>query len=204
MTSESNRTTSDSECFDELSSFNSENSFVPKEFTGNGVANGAGHMSYDDGHVIDVSKTKSGTSETCTIKASTSNDIERIVTKNALENNVETTESLKRAVSRLSKTGANNVLSVSQENNSVFPDGYRIETTTGLVPVKTIEEMRKTRSAVSGAPEAPETAKKNANGYLHEDKIILQVERNRHEIEQYEKHKHETNFVKKLFYKIFD
>lgn len=81
----------------------------------------------------------------------------------------------------------------STDEPAAFPQEYEVETDAGLVRQKTIQELHKIQTG-----EDIQANEEQVN------KLSKQVERNKKDIENYEKHKHEKNFFKKLFYKIVD
>ncbi|KAG0663944.1 hypothetical protein C6P45_000729 [Maudiozyma exigua] len=209
--------------FDDISSFSSVDSYKPEPFTGteDGVKNNAEmsklikndtvitgneHTHGTDQNFSTIEKTKSrdhsdvhSKVSNTTLKKLDSNAVERVVTHNALNDNSETVESLKAKNHELETAALpdiNSPLSNASGGNQ-FPEEYGIETNTGLVKMKTIETLKREKTKESSSSD--NTAAQNATNA----KIETAVERNRKDIEKYQKHKHEKG-VKGFFHRIFD
>lgn len=213
--------------FDDISSFSSVDSYKPEPFTGteDGIKNNAEmsnlikndtvitgnehtHGKDQDSSTIEKTKSRdhsdvhSKVSNT-TLKKLDSNAVERVVTHNALNDNSETVESLKAKNQELEAAvlpDINSPLSNATGGNQ-FPEEYGIETNTGLVKMKTIETLKREKTKESSS--SNNTAEQNAAQNAANAKIETAVERNRKDIEKYQKHKHEKG-VKGFFHRIFD
>lgn len=155
-----------------------------------------------------------------TLGKQSSHSIERTATNNALEDNVETVESLAaRGLDGSQRVipDINNPLTITK--TAKFPEEYTIETDTGLVKMKTIETLRRQTSRVStqkSLKSRTESIKSNKSsksfasslvdnpdeGHLTAAKLNKAVERNRKELEKVRKHK-EQKGIKGFFSKIF-
>lgn len=224
--------------FDDISSFSSIDSFQPEPFRGdldNGekpveIRNDPVEIYADDvdmGHTM-ISKSDTLTStdlkkknSSHTLRNTDLSAVEKVVTHNALQDNVETVESL-------SQKGIGSINSNSIDinrpltlNNAEFPEEYNIETDTGLVKMKTIETLKRQSSRVSSVRSKPESTKsaksaKSTKSFassitdtspntLTAQKLNQAVEKNRKELEKYQKQKEKPQKgIKGLFSKIFD
>ena len=149
-----------------------------------------------------------------TLKKLDSNAVERVVTHNALNDNSETVESLRAKDNQLREAALpdiNSPLSHTSGGNQ-FPEEYGIETNTGLVKMKTIETLKKEKSRTSSSRHAryddesdltQHSSDAAAQQAATNAKLETAIERNRKDIENYQKHKHEKG-VKGFFHRIFD
>lgn len=149
-----------------------------------------------------------------TLKKLDSNAVERVVTHNALNDNSETVESLRAKDYQLREAALpdiNSPLSHASGGNQ-FPEEYGIETNTGLVKMKTIETLKKQKSRTSsskhtGNDEESKSTQASSEAATEQAatnaKLETAIEKNRKDIETYQKHKHEKG-VKGFFHRIFD
>lgn len=199
--------------FDDISSFSSIDSYKPQAFTG---------FEGEQENVQDHDDTLSRASSN-TLRRPNSNAIEKVVTKNAVNDNVETKESLQKEGLDLKNKPIPDINApvTAEAGDSVFPEEYRLETETGLVKLKTLDDLSRKNTRVSigsdgrmsrksSNKENASTASKNGSGdvVLSDEtpydahNIHDAVEKNKHEIEKYQKHKHEKGlkgFVHRLF-----
>lgn len=201
--------------FDEVSSFSSIDSYQPQAFTG---PDGTSRQEKNS----DASSRGSGKSGT-TLDHRDSNEIDRAVTHNAINGTSETAESLKEAGLHPEKKAIPDINGpISEEhNNSQFPEEYRLETQTGLVKLKTLNELsrddtrvsigkngklskKSSRTATIGSNGNQESSTEKAQAEASQNAENLEhvIEKNKHRIEKFEKHKHEKGlrgFVHRLF-----
>lgn len=221
--------------FDDISSFSSVDSYKPEPFTGteDGVPvqqdegpnllrndtildeqqkrnlNNSGSRDINrstsrGSGAADNSDVHSKVSNT-TLKKLDSNAVERMITHNAVQNNSETVESLKKQ--GLGQKGAflpdiNSPLTHTSTHNA-FPEEYQIETTTGLVKLKTIETMKNAEESGADSTKAKDDAKSENEGPTAEEKIQKAIARNQKDIEKYQRHKNSSGLMG-MIHKIFD
>lgn len=220
-TKSTNLNSTDNE-FDDISSFSSIDSYKPEPFTGV-------EASSDKQALDDVHDTRSHGSA-ATLQKATSNSIEKVVSRNAINGNVETAESLKKEGLDLKNKAIPDINAPinAGSDTAQFPEEYRIETETGLVKLKTLNDLSRNDTRVSVGSNG-KISRKGSSGqksaiskHSNETKsthgksdaepvdpslydahnVEETVERNRQKIARYEKHKHEKGlkgFVHRLF-----
>lgn len=196
--------------FDEVSSFSSEDSYQPEVFTG------PTDLSSDK----NSSLSRSGTA----LNHRDSNTIEKIVTHNAIQGNAETADSLAKEGLNLKSKAIPDVNGpiTAKTQESQFPEEYRIETETGLVKLKTLTGLSRNDTRVSvgssGRSSKKSSGKKSSDGevdqvisadksqekaYASAYNLEQAIEKNKHNIEKYQKHKHEKG-IKGFVHRLFD
>lgn len=214
--------------FDDISSFSSIDSYKPEPFRGvdyDAIKHGEGGCLIKNDTIIRHSGDYSGVApemrrtisnantdinskaSSITLKKLDSNAIDRVVTQNALGNKSETVESLKVQGLDLNKAYLPDINSpmTHASGDSAFPDEYRIETSTGLVKMKTLESLKKenTRNSSSKSSQRSKKSKSSDGRVSQAQKMELAVEKNRKELEKYQKHKNQKG-VKGFFNRMFD
>lgn len=225
--------------FDDISSFSSIDSFQPEPFRGElnagekrtELSNDPVEIYADD---IDMGNTTISKSDTLTstdlnskpsshtLRNTGLSAVEKVVTQNVLQDNVETVESLSQKTVRSPESrGIVDLNRPVTMSNAEFSEEYNIETDTGLVKMKTIETLKRQSSRVSSLksrPESTRTVKSNkssksftksitdtSGGSLTAEKLNNAVEKNRKELEKYQRQKSKPQKgIKGLFSKIFD
>lgn len=231
--------------FEDVSSFSSIDSYQPEPFTGKledsserdpdttlmkndtiirQETRGSATTTTTAGTGSTTRELNSKTSAT-TLQKHTSADIERVVTHNALNDHVETVESLAAMGLDGSRKSIPDINApITMTKTSEFPEEYNIETDTGLVKMKTIETLRRQTSRVSSTNKSVKSksestksgksskstssfksamTESNNQGQLTADKLNKAVEKNRKELEKYKKSKDQKGF-KGFFTKMFD
>lgn len=242
MSSSRNSSITDSD-FEDVSSFSSIDSYKPEPFTGNLDNSPAKGQDIDttlmknDTIVRHDTRTTTGSNTTNsthtattthelnsrasanTLRKQTSQSVERTVTHNALNDNVETIESLAaKGINGTKEVIPDINTPLTMTKTSEFPEEYNIETDTGLVKMKTIETLRRQTSRVStqkstkSKTESTKSEKSASSfkssmtdsnqGQLTADKLNKAVEKNRKELEKYKKHKDQKG-IKGFFSKMF-
>ncbi|SMN18096.1 similar to Saccharomyces cerevisiae YGR126W Putative protein of unknown function [Maudiozyma saulgeensis] len=203
--------------FDDISSFSSVDSYKPEPFTGvdsdikkddtnndlvrNDTVLTSRHT--DESHNMDRTGSRDHSdvhskASNTTLKKLDSNAVERVVTHNALNDHSETVDSLRAKGEEFDKAGLPDINSpiTHASEEARFPEEYAIETDTGLVKMKTIETLKREDTRVS-------KGSKKEEGQSEAAKMEAAVERNRKDIEKYQKHKKEKG-VKGFFHRMFD
>ncbi len=154
-----------------------------------------------------------------TLQKQTSQSVERTMTHNALNDNVETVETLAaKGLDGTQKTVPDVNTPLTMTKTSEFPEEYNIETDTGLVKMKTIETLKRQTSRVSTQRSMKSKAESTKSGkslssfkssltepeqsQLTADKLNKAVEKNRKQLEKYNKAK-ESKGIKGFFSKMF-
>lgn len=211
----SNKADNASNEFDEVSSFSSIDSYQPQPFTGD--------QSPDKHADLYSPKSSSGS----TVHQQDSNTIEKVVTHNAVNGYSETAESLKRAgldPNKKALPDINNPIT-GNADTSQFPEEYRLETDTGLVKLKTLNDLSRKDTRVSIGSDGRISKRSSRSG--HNDNTIEQeldteetekaqkeatqdaqnlehaIEKNKHNIDKFRKHKHEKG-IKGFVHRLFD
>lgn len=226
--------------FEDVSSFSSIDSYKPEPFTGNYIDNPERDavdttLMKNDTIIRHDTRTTMGSTNTNatqtaaqepkkktsthTLQTQTSRDVERTVTHNAMNDNVETVESLAAqglAGNQTAPPDINAPLTMSK--TSEFPEEYNIETDTGLVKMKTIETLKRQTSRVSTQKSMKSKAESTTSGrsfssfkssltdppqnQLTADKLNKAVEKNRKQLDKYKKGK-ESKGIKGFFSNLF-
>lgn len=208
--------------FEDISSFSSIDSYKPEPFTGKLKDNKSDneHELVSDGPALLKNDTlmkvetngqdKTGDiqsrASSSTLRRNDSNAIEKVVTHNALNNNSETIESLQAKGLDINTKAIPDINAPMTHSHSEFPEEYQMETDTGLVKIKTIETLKRQDTRVSATRVS--TKESNANSKpqekgLNATKLNQAVEKNRKELEKYQRHKKEKG-VKGFFHRLFD
>lgn len=225
--------------FEDVSSFSSIDSYKPEPFTGNYTEN-------PEKDVVDTTLMKNDTiirhdtrttmgstntnathttaqepkkkTSTHTLQTQTSHDVEKTVTHNALNDNVETVESLAaQGLDGTQKVQPDINAPLTMSKTSEFPEEYNIETDTGLVKMKTIETLKR-QSSMSTQRSMKSKAESTTSGksfssfkssltdppqnQLTADKLNKAVEKNRKQLDKYKKGK-ESKGIKGFFSNLF-
>lgn len=205
--------------FDDISSFSSIDSYKPQPFTGfeNGEEQGQGQLQ-EQGDLVSRASTN-------TLSKPDSNAIEKVVTHNALSGNVETKESLQKEGLNLKDKSVPDINAplTSTSETAAFPEEYRIETQTGLVKLKTLNDLSRkdTRVSIGSNDKISRKSTDKGNHSIKsgqesgQDEVLSShssydphnlenaIEKNKHEIEKYQKHKHEKG-IKGFVHRLFD
>lgn len=207
-----------------------EDGVHPQQQEGNGLIRNDtvldGERSVDNSTSRDINRSTSSTRSTAsthgpdnsdvhsrvsntTLKKLDSNAVERMISHNAVQNNSESVEALKKE--GLGRKGSYlpdiNTPLTHTSTHAAFPEEYQIETTTGLVKLKTIETMKNTADAAEEPKD--KNAKDNSDatsedeGPSREERIRSAIERNKKDIEKYQKHKDATGLMG-MIHRIFD
>lgn len=200
--------------FDEVSSFSSIDSYQPQPFTG--------QEELPQEKNPDSSSRRSSKSGT-TLNHQDSNTIEKEVTHNAMNGTSETAKSLQQAGLDTEKKAIPDINGpiTGNADTSQFPEEYRIETQTGLVKLKTLNDLSRSDTRVSIGSDGkisrkssgpgtidskiepkPDTAKAEQEAAQNAENLEHAIEKNKHRIEKFEKHRHEKGlkgFVHRLF-----
>lgn len=205
----------------ELSSLSSSDSFEPKAFEGNPVelkrreTNSASSVS-SSGNPKDANSIRSNG----TLRKQDSNVIEQIMTHNATEGRSETVDSLQRNGLNINQKAVPDYNNPAANfTNCEFPEEYQLETDTGLVKVQTLQKLNRLESRTSirsgnsqrkSMRSTPSTdhsispsAGRSSNSGLDAEKLRKAVEKNKRQIDKYQKHK-ASGGLKKFLGKIFD
>ncbi|CCK68532.1 uncharacterized protein KNAG_0B00850 [Huiozyma naganishii CBS 8797] len=212
--------------FDEVSSFSSVDSYKPEPFVGFGTEEEQHDSRLFKNDTIlnseDLAENTANTPSDLNSKASSttlgkrdSNAIERVVTKNAMNNQSESADALRSK--GLDTTKRRNIPDINAPltlTQSHFPEEYQVETETGLVKMKTIESLKSRHSGGthnSKKSKGASTRSKNSltssmeehgEAGLNAEKLNSAVERNRKELERYEKNRGKKGikgFLSKMF-----
>lgn len=206
----------------ELSSLSSTESFEPQAFTGVDPSVEQPTIDHEledeiDPEPLSGNPVRPNSEEILSVRSSNtlkkldSNAIEKVLTHNAVEGNTETLESLKTRGLDLRKKAIPDYNNPAMHTDrSQFPEEYQIETETGLVKVKTLQSLNRldTRVSLGSKPSTNQNMEAESAhdeqrpvGY-DEEKLKKAVDKNKKEIEKYQKHKHEKGikgFMSRLF-----
>ncbi|QLQ79875.1 hypothetical protein HG537_0C05230 [Torulaspora globosa] len=185
--------------FSDISSISSVDSYQPEAFTGQ-----------------QVSLSEQNSQGDRTLSRRTSNAIEKVVTHNALQGKAETADSLKQEGLNLKSKAIpdiNDPISAGATATQ-FPEEYRIETQTGLVKLKTLTELSRNDTRVSTTSSGKKSSHKEQDqrsndsksqeqAYLKAHNLQQAIEKNKHAIEKYQRHKNEKG-LKGFLHRIFD
>lgn len=208
--------------FDDISSFSSIDSYKPEPFTGVETPS--------DTHALDDVQDTRSRGSASTLQKPTSNSIEKVVSQNAIDGNAETAQELKKEGLDLKNKAVPDINAPinAGSDTAQFPEEYRIETETGLVKLKTLNDLSRNDTRVSVGSngkisrKGSQGQKSDISRHTNETKsthgksdaepvdqslydphnVEETVERNRQKIAKYQKHKHEKGlkgFVHRLF-----
>lgn len=199
---------------EDISSFSSQDSYKPQPFRGpsdSHVGEAISRKSTNVSNGTHMDDTHSRNSES-TLKKMNSNAVERVVTHNALAGNSETIESLREKGLDLEKKAVPDFNApLTTSGTQQFPEEYRLETDTGLVKMKTLETLKRKSTQASDSSrqskrQSPVQSQAQDEDQGQDDtmkKINMAVERNKKQLEKYQKHKKEKG-VKGFFHRLFD
>lgn len=189
----------------DLSSLSSSESFDPQPFQGLDskpkTSSGPKIVRNDTIASKDLLSAKSSG----TLREDDPNIIEKVVSRNAINDKTETAKSLEEKGLNLKRKAIPDYNNPAMNDpGAQFPEEYQMETDTGLVKVKTLRELNRLDSRHSIGSDA--TRKKSVkseteppqehhdSGYDSE-KLKKAIEKNKKEIENYHKHKTYVGFM---------
>lgn len=193
---------------EDISSFSSQDSYKPEPFMGPEEPRIGDTMSRKSTNVSATTHTDDVHSRHSagTIKKMNSNAIEKVVTNNALTGNSETIESLKAKGLDLERKAVPDFNApLTTMASQQFPEEYRLETDTGLVKMKTLDTLKRKSTQYSETDNLSQSKSQNSTPEMNDTvkKINLAVERNKKQLEKYQKHRSEKG-IKGFIHRLFD